>query len=168
MHACKDYKKQLSKSKFKPSLQFCAEEIAIKSKNPKEFRALVNNELNNKPKLNIPLNVLYDHFKKSSGIGEEPYQPKKYNVSEDYLPDWNQNAINNVISIEEVKYAIKSAKHNKACASDGIINKFLKSSPDGMLKLYVSVFNVVFFSDNWYYQPVFKNKGNESNPEKYR
>ena len=98
--------------------------------------------MNNKPpKLNIALNVLYDHFKKSSGIKVEPYQPKSYNVSEDYLPDWNPNGINNVISLEEVKYAIKSAKSNKASGTDGIINEFLKSSPEGLLKLYVSVFS---------------------------
>ena len=54
-HACKDYKKQLSKSKSKHSLQFCTKIRAMKSKHPKEFWALVNKELNNKPpKLNIP------------------------------------------------------------------------------------------------------------------
>ena len=47
-HACKDYKKQLSKSKFKHSIQFCTEIRAMKSKKPKEFWALVNKELNNK------------------------------------------------------------------------------------------------------------------------
>ena len=148
----------------------------MKSKHRKEFWALVNKELNNKPpKLNIPLNVLYDHFKKSSGIKVEPYQPKSYNVSEDYLPDWNPNGINNVISLEEVKYALKSAKSNKACGTDGIINEFLKSSPEGLLKLYVSVFNLVLFSgivpEDWttgIIKPVFKNKGNKSNPENYR
>ena len=64
---------------------------------------------------------------------------------------------------------------NKACATDLILNEFLKSSKSKMLTAFTKLFNTVFNSghvpDDWsqgIISPIYKNKGDKASPDNYR
>ena len=88
---------------------------------------------------------------------------------------WNPHGLNDPIIEIEVKTAIKALQNNKSCGTDKLINEFFKATDIKMLPTYTKFFNLVFFSgvipEAWtlgIIKPLFKNKGDQSNPENYR
>ena len=78
--------------------------------------------------------------------------------------------LNTPISEQEVLKSINGLKLNKACASDLILNEFLKFSKTKMLTAFTKLFNIVFtigfIPDEWsegIIFPIYKNKGDKSN-----
>ena len=87
----------------------------------------------------------------------------------------NDEILNSNITDSEILRCIRSLKNNKACSNDNIINEYIKSTSDKMLPLYKGFFNLVLKSgilpDSWLegvIKPIFKNKGDPSQPENYR
>ena len=83
--------------------------------------------------------------------------------------------MNGIISETEIKDAIKELKNNKAPGTDMILNEFLKSSLPSVVSIYCKLFNLVLdtgiIPENWtcgIIKPVYKNKGDPSNPDNYR
>ena len=83
----------------------------------------------------------------------EPQKVSTYNLE-----------LNADIKEQEVLRNINKLKLNKACASDLILNKFLKCSKSKMLSAFTRLFNLVSgFPDEWsqgIISPIYKNKGN--------
>ena len=95
------------------------------------------------------------------------------NESHSNIPD--TSILNNRITPEEVLYAIKHLKKNKAYGIDLIVNEFLKSSYDKLHDLFVELFNLVLdtgiIPSAWctgVIKPIFKNKGSVEDPNNYR
>ena len=87
----------------------------------------------------------------------------------------DNQTLNDLITHEEVKTALKSLKNNKSNGVDLILNEFLKCSECKLLDTYVKLFNVIlltgFIPDEWaigVIKPIFKNKGSSDDPNNYR
>ena len=77
----------------------------------------------------------------------------------------HNSEINSPITEQEVLNCINRLKLNKACASDLILNEFLKFSKTKMLTAFTKLFNIVFSSGciptDWSHgiiSPIYKNK----------
>jgi hypothetical protein len=80
-----------------------------------------------------------------------------------------------LITIDEIKSAIKNLKNNKASGEDLIANEYLKHSFEVMSDIYVKLFNLIFdkglIPEQWLYGDsilIFKNKGDKCDPKNYR
>ena len=84
------------------------------------------------------------------------------------------DGLNERITLEEIESMINKLKNAKACGKDLIRNEFLKSSLE-MRRVIVDLFNIVLDSgivpSKWYIGVIiliFKNKGENTNPDNYR
>lgn len=57
--------------------------------------------------------------------------------------DFNHD-LNNYITQDEIKKAIKNLKYNKANGEDGIRNEYIKATQQLMLPVYEKLFKLVF------------------------
>ena len=78
------------------------------------------------------------------------------------------------ITLEEVKHAIKNLPNNKAPGIDGLVNEFLKCTPDIFLSCITQLFNKMletgYYPQSWcdaIIMPLYK-KGNHNDVENYR
>ena len=123
---------------------------------------------------------MFEYFKntnsENTNVNNHNSEEQHSNISYDSFDhDVNDSILNSEISIDEIKSAIKKLKNGKACGDDNIVNEYLKSSVDCMMNVYYILFNMVFKSgiipDGWtigIINPIYKNKGNVSDPENYR
>ena len=143
----------------------------LRSTNPKEYWKIINSG-RKQISPNISINVLFDFFKTlNTGEPENEGDPPVFNQDTDDL----NNIINAPITIDEIKSAMKNLKNNKASGEDLIANEYLKHSFEIMSDIYVKLFNLIFdkglIPEQWLYGdiiPIFKNKGDKSDPKNYR
>lgn len=83
--------------------------------------------------------------------------------------------LNSPITREEIVNSINSLKNNKASGYDNVMNEHIKTTMSNFLPLYENLFNIIFDTgivpEEWLIgiiRPIYKNKGNPSNPENYR
>ena len=144
----------------------------IHSRRPKEFWRYLNSL---KPKRNnvMPsINKFHDYFK---DINTDPNSSESDFDDSDFKIDDDDNILNSSISESEIRKAISQLKNGKAPGFDGILNEHIKNSCEIFMPLYLKLFNTVFetgiFPDSWHegkLRPIYKNKGERSNPENYR
>ena len=86
-----------------------------------------------------------------------------------------ENAMNNEITIDEIKRAKSKLNNVKSAGLDNVTNEYIKGSWSELLPLYHMLFNTVLDSGvlptSWltgYIITLFKNKGDTANPEHYR
>ena len=58
----------------------------------------------------------------------------------------NDTLLNQSITCEEIRNAVKKLKNNKAPGGDHVINEYIKTTMETFLPLYVNFFNLVFDS----------------------
>ncbi|MEW8548531.1 MAG: reverse transcriptase family protein [Candidatus Thiodiazotropha sp.] len=142
----------------------------MQSKNPKEYWRYLNSINYNKRQKEQPsLNEFYEHFKNINTNNEADEQ-----LTYEYLNDENL-ILNSHITKEEINVCIKNLKSGKSPGEDKILNEYIKSTKHIFLPLYEKLFNKVLDSgnlpDSWLegtIKPIFKNKGNSTQPQNYR
>lgn len=170
--AGKSYKKCLNKHFSDYKKEFIKKIRGLKNSDPKSYWKLLNKSDSCKPVVQkISLDVFTEHFKKlnqgnntTDGLEIDPNL-----ISENNLE------LNSEITEPEVLKCLNSLKLNKACASDLILNEFLKYSRSNMLTAFTKLFNVIFntgfIPEAWsqgIISPIYKNKGDRSSPDNYR
>lgn len=113
-------------------------------------------------------------FKILNEYNDNDEHDENFNIHEPCNPICDE-ILNGIISETEIKDAIKELKNNKAPGTDMILNEFLKSSLPSVVSIYCKLFNLVLdtgiIPENWtcgIIKPVYKNKGDPSNPDNYR
>ena len=143
---------------------------SIRNRNPREFWKILNQK-KNKVNSDLDIQTLFDFFKEINKntndvntIPENIFNTEESNVF-----------LNSSITREEIFKAIQNVKNNKAAGDDQVINEYICSSADIMIDVYVNLFNLIFDTglvpEVWLIGnviPVFKNKGNKSDPKNYR
>ena len=121
----------------------------------------------------LSLETFAEHFKKLNTVSSDDLE-QLYSFEPSKVSQHNLE-LNIPITEQEVLKSINSLKMNKACASDLILNEFLKSSKSKMLTAFTKLFNIVFNSghvpDDWsqlIISPIYKNKGDRASPDNYR
>ena len=149
----------------------------LKGSNSKEYWSILNRGTK-KRQPNIPLDDLYDFFKKlnKSPEGGNTFENNiDVNIPENINIEQLNEELNAYITQEEILSCIKKLKNNKAFGEDFIVNEYIKSSYEVFLPLYEKIFNLIFDSgvipDIWLIgniKPIYKNKGNPFDPKNFR
>jgi hypothetical protein len=148
----------------------------LKSSNPKEYWAIINNAEGGgygSAIDKISLEVFAEHFKKlNEGIKDNI--DTIGDVPSSKTIEYN-SAINAPFTAKEILHVIKKLKNNKACGVDRVLNEHIKCSADLFLPLYVNLFNLILNTGkvptNWtigIIKPLYKNKGSKVDPDNYR
>ncbi|XP_053380261.1 uncharacterized protein LOC128548803 [Mercenaria mercenaria] len=171
----KQYKACIKDKRRKHKIVRMREIEALKSKKTRDFWKFFSKK-NNKRGDNISLNDFYEYF---NNLSDE------INVTTDgESEDFCRNGISvddpvfaeldSVITMEEVRQAIKSLKRGKAGGNDGMINEYFIETGDIIGSHLRDLFNIVLssghFPSAWMEGliiPVFK-KGDDSNVQNYR
>ena len=143
----------------------------IHSSRPKEYWRYLNSL---KTKNNVkmpPLDAFHIYFKdvnRSKYDDTFDFETSSFHISE------SDGILNSPITDFEISKAIRDLKLGKAAGHDEILNEYFKNAKDILLPLLVKLFNIIFetgmFPSSWLYgriRPIFKNKGDSSNPENY-
>ena len=87
----------------------------------------------------------------------------------------NDDNLDFPVTLEEVELMIKKLKNSKACGIDKVRNEYLKSCSVDMLEVLVRFLNIILDTGvvptEWCIGiiiPIFKNKGENTNPDNYR
>ena len=83
--------------------------------------------------------------------------------------------LDSTITEEEILSEVKKLKNNKSPGCDQVLNEHIVSTIVIFLPLYVMLFNIIYDTgivpDEWLIgivKPVYKNKGDPTQPENYR
>ena len=174
-NASKDYKKCLNKHLNEYKKDFIKKLRSLKSSYPKAYLNILNKSSGCSSNIaqKVSLDTFAEHFRKLNTISTEnsdmipevdPAKVSEYNLE-----------LNAEITEQEVLMSLNKLKLNKACASDLILNEFLKFSKTKMLLAFTKIFNLVFASgiipDGWSqgtFHLIYKNKGDKTSPDNYR
>ncbi|XP_030839274.1 uncharacterized protein LOC115923141 [Strongylocentrotus purpuratus] len=172
--ASKKYKKLLRYKRRRHGKDFSASLRSLKKQgNPRAFWDLLNsNGRRTKSAVNVSLGDLVQHFKSLGNVCKsEDNLEERMPLDADNVTIQN-DGLNEPITLEEVELMVNKLKNAKACGKDLIRNEFLKSCPLEMRRVIVDLFNIVLDSgivpSEWCIGviiPIFKNKGENTNPD---
>ena len=172
----KKYKKEIS-AKFKAyNDQFVKKVRGLRNSDPKSYWSLLNKYSGERKSVlnKISSEVFYEHFSNlNANLTNE--DDDGYNVNPDLITEQNV-VLNSPFTEAEIEKAIKLLKNNKSSSSfDNILNEYLKNAHPRMMEVFCKLFNIVLdsaiFPDIWskgIILPLYKNKGNVSDPDNYR
>ncbi|MEW8548698.1 MAG: reverse transcriptase family protein, partial [Candidatus Thiodiazotropha sp.] len=172
VQASKAYKKIINKQ-FRAYQDSVIRKIrSLETTNPKAYWSIINRSCDYKKNVqDISAEAFLDHFK---GLNQDDEDSDFPTITADRVTYFNTE-LNKVITELEVKKAILQLKNNKACASDMILNEFLKASQSLLMPVYIRLFNAILDSgkmpETWtdgFIIPIYKNKGDIGNPDNYR
>ena len=135
--------------------------------NPKEFWRIIQGKKEHMHKIDMEqFRVHFAELNKS----EEQLNPS------DIGPSENLNEIlNEPFTSQELKLRIKSLKNSKSAGFDRLINEYIKNCPSKIIDIITKFFNLVLETgvvpNDWclgMIQPIYKGKGDESDPDNYR
>ena len=181
---------QLIKEKKKSYRQAMQDMLTEKRKNGSEFwKTIRNARKRNRNQANINIGAWKDHFANILGhreplITSDRIEEDRVNV--DYFDQSNNDVddqrdtyvyisdLDDQITTNEVRQAIRRLKAGKACGLDDILAEFIKSAEHVVIPFLTKLFNHIFntgnFPESWSKAviiPLFK-KGDKNNPENYR
>lgn len=144
----------------------------MQSSSPKDYWRFINS-LSNKTKLTMPpLEDFYNYFKElnESLVTESfDFEDSVFNIGD---PD---EILNVAISQTEISSAIRGLKTGKSPGYDEILNEYIKCTEHLLMPVYIKLFNTIFdtgtLPEAWLegkIRPIYKNKGDKSDPENYR
>ena len=137
--------------------------------NPGEFWKIIKGKHNNREK--IDLATFKEHFENLNRCENSETDGMIDSDAQHYIENED---INGLFTIQEVKRQISRLKNSKASGLDRITNECLKNSPESFIKLIAKIFNLILTTgivpEEWcigMIQPIFK-KGDDKNPDNYR
>ena len=159
----KDYKANLSQ-KLKN----------LRSKNGRDFWKILN-QSDQVSKCSVNIDDMY-HFLRSMN---ETERTDSYNMEQPNFEceETSCEILDSTITEEEILSAVKKLKNNKSPGCDQVLNEHIVSTIVTciFLPLYVMLFNIIYDTgivpDEWLIgivKPVYKNKGDPTQPENYR
>lgn len=163
------YKRTISASKKAYQREIHHKLRTAKTRDPKYFWSTLSDKRNKKIIPKVDLVDLFKHFKTLNKVDEshENDFPRPSNS--------NNEELDYAITESEISAAVKLIKNGKACGTDSILNEHIKSTLDLMMPVYVRLFNYVLDSGNipkeWLngiIVPIYKNKGDQTDPHNYR
>lgn len=169
--ASKHYKKTMNKYINKYRKNKCNKLRYMSTHEPKEYWKFLNSLKLNKQTDTPNANTFFEHYKNifaSEDIHEDP---------QDLIHDANSNeeSLNQPFTSAEVEKCIKKLKSSKSPGYDNILNEYIKLTKDQMLPVYATLFNIIletgYIPEQWLIgkiKPIYKNKGDASNPDNYR
>ena len=170
--ASKAYSKEISRAK-RVFENKCAKQLrSLKGKNPSLYWKILCGPKKDKidAKNDFTMKVFTEHFKKLNESSDncEPVSDLDESLE-------NNNILNNPINEDEIIFAVKHLKNNKAAGLDSIKNESIKKSLSIMLPVYLKLFNLILDSgvvpSAWNYgliKPIYKKDGNILDPDNYR
>ena len=142
----------------------------LQSENPKKYWKIIKGDKTSENHYNISLDIFKEHFEKLA-LGNERVDLSDTNGELSSIPP--NEILNRPFTPLEIMGAL--AKLKKSGGSDQIINEFLKHSRHELAPYYTRIFNLILESghmpDDWcssVIQPIYKNKGDPSDPNNYR
>lgn len=154
----KKYRKDLSKK-----LQ------NLRASNTIEYWNILNNS-NKTKKCSADIDALYDFFK--------VLNHKKGAETCDNIIDQSDTVnelLNSPITREEIVNSIYSLKNNKAPGYYNVMNEHIKTTMSSFSPMCENLFNIILDTgivpEEWLigiFRPIYKNKGDPSNPENFR
>ena len=162
------HKKLLRKEKRKFEKELNAKIRTLKSTDPGKYWSIINPRKKCVKIGNISMDAAWTHFrdlnKADTDISEE--------VNENLV---NNDIINELFTIAEIRKHINSLKINKSPGMDHILNEFIKNCPDNLIYVIVLLFNIVLESGiiptDWtvgIIKVLYKNKGDINDINNYR
>jgi hypothetical protein len=129
----------------------------LKSTNPREYWKIINSG-NKKNSPEIPIDILFDYFKKLNEKGDD-IDDSDINQNNTRVRELN-NIINAPITREEIEKAIKSLKNNKSSGDDYFLNEYkniyhLSRFQMSMLNYLISYLTVDSFQNSGYMGMLF-------------
>jgi transcription elongation factor GreA-like protein len=122
----------------------------------------------------ISIEDLYDFIKATNSVDEIDECGENGNVIF-CMNDGISKELKESITEDEIRNIVKNLSNNKAGVYDRILNEYIKSTIDQCIDIYLKLFNLVFDSgfspECWtvgIIKPLYKNKGDPTNPENYR
>ena len=116
---------------------------------------------------------MFKHFKDINNIVNDDDVDNNFELNQ--TESGVDTLLNSRITEQEISHVIKSLKSNKACDIDMILNEYLKSTLNIIVSKYVVFFNEILTSGHvpdsvaiGKIVPIFKNKGNNTDPSNYR
>ena len=140
---------------------------------PKEYWKFLNSLKQNKQTETPNANDFFEHFKNI-------FAPEDIDQGfEDLTHHFNntsEESLNRPFTPPEVEKCIKKLKKNsKSPGYDNILNEYIKLTKNQMLPVYVTLFNIILKTgsvpEQWLIgkiKPIYKNKGDASDPKNYR
>ena len=167
------YKQKIFSAQKEYDAKFHKELRGLKKSQPQAYWKVINSSNGMKEnKIPIEIGNLQEHFRNLSQTSKE--NTEYYGSQFGNIASSNK-CLNRAIDIEEVFRQIKRLKNGKAHGEDMIINEFFKFSTKPLLSIIVKLFNVVLESGivpmDWTIGlicPLYKKKGNPSDPNNYR
>ena len=172
----KEYRLVLN-ANYQKYTEKCSDELRSLSKtNTKAFWKTVHKFSNRKKEdPSVEIETFYDYFKKLNAGDEDVNDHDEININEICDNPIYDEILNGKITELEITEAIRKLKNNKAPGTDNILNEYLKHSSPLLISLYCKVFNLVLdcgiIPESWssgIIKPVYKNKGNPSDPDNFR
>ena len=170
-----DYKRLIKKKKHDFNLSFHQTLRNNVKSHPREFWKMIKGKQMSNTKIDI--NVFKEHFESLNDMQNVPEQGSfgDIDVTSINHEDPINEFINEPFTEAEVKRQILLTKNNKAAGFDRLINEYFQNCPDIVIKLATKLFNLVLNTGivpkDWclgMIQPIFKNKGDNQNPDNYR
>ena len=141
----------------------------MSKEDPSQFWKFWNTKTKRKEnKINIE--SLFDFFKNLNS------NPNSNEMDDFVIPEsLDTNELDKSITKDEIIKAINKLKRRKAVGVDKIENEYLIETRDLLLNFHFELFNLILetgiLPENWLIgiiKPIFKNQGEDTNPENYR
>ena len=147
----------------------------LRKNKPKEYWKIINSS-KKEDTTSASLTDFYDFFKNVNSQDDAEFAQENHSTNfniDENMP--NNNEINGNITENEILAATKLLKNNKASGLDNILNEHIKSTIHVMIPIYKKLFNLILDTgivpESWtcgVIKPIFKKKGDPSDPSNYR
>ena len=167
------YKKTMTKFINKHKKQQQNKLRQMQKSQPREYWKFLNS-LKQKKQSEIPSTQQFYEYFKTVYSQDDADASENSDIFDHNFENPNE-FLNCPFTPNEIDKCIKKLKNAKSSGHDSILNEYLKLTKDSMLPVYVALFNLILETghvpEQWLtgkIRPIYKNKGDPSDPNNYR